>query len=105
MQFERRGEHHEIAPVMKALEQALEQERYFDLYLALAKEAEKAFSRNLEFATSGEASAPERSYVARQSTEFAATYGELLSRLRASAQWFQTAPKRRDLACGHDWRR
>jgi Permuted papain-like amidase enzyme, YaeF/YiiX, C92 family len=91
VQVERRGEHDEIAPVMKKLEQALEQERYFDLYLALVREAEKALSRDLEFATSAEVIAPERSYLTSQSSELAAEYGELLSRLRASAQWFQTA--------------
>jgi hypothetical protein len=93
VQAERGGEHHEIAPVMKALEQALEQERYFDFYPPLAREAEKAFSRDLELATSEKTSAPDRSYLARQSAELAAAYGELLLRLGASAQWFESAAK------------
>jgi hypothetical protein len=91
MQFEARSAHDEVAPLMNALEQALEHEKYFDLYLAQAIEAETAFSRDLEFAKSEQASASDRSYLARQSAELAAAYRELLSRLEASAQWFQSA--------------
>lgn len=91
MQAEAAGGHRQVAPLMRTLEQSLEQERYFDLYLRRAKEAEAAFSGDLEFARSEQASAFDRNYLARQSAELADAYRQLLSRLEASAQWFESA--------------
>jgi hypothetical protein len=79
---------------MKALEHTLEQEKYFYLYLELAREAETALARNLEFVESEEASSDERSYVSHEPAELALTYRDLLSRLEASEQWFQSAAGR-----------
>jgi hypothetical protein len=90
-QAEARGAHREVAPVMKALERALEHERYFDLFPPLARGAEAALLRDLVFAKSGQADAFERRYVARQSAELAAAYGITLLRLEENAQWFQDA--------------
>jgi Permuted papain-like amidase enzyme, YaeF/YiiX, C92 family len=90
-QAETRGAHQEVAPLMKALEQALEHEDYFELYPPLAIEAEAAFSRDLEHAKSQNATALERDDIARQSAQLARTYGETLSRHEANAQWFQNA--------------
>jgi hypothetical protein len=47
--------------------------------------------RDLEFAKSEQANALERSYLARQSAELTAAYGETLSGFEANAQWFQNA--------------
>jgi hypothetical protein len=69
-----RGAHQQVAPVIKVIEQALEDEKYFDLYPHFAREAEAAFSHDLEFANSEQATASARSYLARQSAEFAAEY-------------------------------
>jgi hypothetical protein len=91
MQAEARGAHQEVAPVMKALEQALEHEKYFELYPRLAREAEKAFSRDLDFAKSQKATDLERDFLARQSAQLARTYRETRSRLEANALWFQKA--------------
>jgi hypothetical protein len=91
VQAEARGKHDEVAPLMIALEEKLRQEKYFDLYPALANEAETAFSLDLEFAKSEHASASDRMSLANQSAELAASFGGLLSRLETSAQWFQSA--------------
>jgi len=50
-----------------------------------------AWLRDLEFAKSKEASAFERRYLANQSAELVASYGEALSRYKKNAEWFQNA--------------
>jgi hypothetical protein len=91
MQAEARDAHQEVTPIMKALERALEREKYFDLVPTFAREAKAAWLRDLEFAKSKEAIAFERRYLANQSAELVASYGEALSRYKKNAEWFQNA--------------
>jgi Permuted papain-like amidase enzyme, YaeF/YiiX, C92 family len=91
VQAEGQGAHKEVAPMMEALERALHRENYFDFLPPLAREAEAAFLRDLDFAKSKQASALDRRYLAAQSAELLASYGKTLSRFEKNAEWFQSA--------------
>jgi uncharacterized protein YycO len=90
---EARGKHEKVTPVLHALEDALGQEKYFELYSTFAKNAEAALLADLEFAESSEAGVEECDYLARQSAEIAATYATALSRCETSARWFEDTSK------------
>jgi Permuted papain-like amidase enzyme, YaeF/YiiX, C92 family len=89
MQAEAEGK--DVAPVVEQLERALEHEEYFDLSSRSARQAEAVWRLKLEFARSEQASALDRSDLAREAAELVGSYRSLLLRVQGNAQRYQNA--------------
>ena len=80
------GAHDEVAPIMKALEEALGQEGYFDVFLPYIREAKASLLRTCEFVKSNTLSASLRDQLARDHDELAAAYEQARTRLVLEAR-------------------
>lgn len=83
--------HKEVAPLIAALEGALDQENYFALHSNSARQAEAALVREIGLAMSQKENTQQRQESARLFFELANDYVQMRTRFEESEKWFQCA--------------